>query len=367
VTELVRFEGVSKSFRGHAALRDIDLGVEADSFTVLCGPPQAGKSVLLRILIGLEAPDRGRVVLAGEDVTRRPPAARRIGYVPQSFALYPHFTVFDNIAYPLRLQRAPAAEIRRRVTRAAEVLGITHLLAKTPDKLSGGEKQRTAVARGLLKNAEIFILDDPLVGLDFKLRERLMEDLQAMRRELDATFIYATADSLEALTMAERLVVLDGGRVIEAGEVEAMYREPRHSRTMEVVGFPRANLIEGRLDADGRCATELFSFPVSAEGRPGGPRPLRVGLRPEAIHCGGAARGALLFKGAVHVVEDLGAEKVLYLSTAAGLLVTVLPAAGGPQPVLGEELALSVAPGDLVLFDAETGDRLGRGSVAGHA
>jgi multiple sugar transport system ATP-binding protein len=367
MTELVRFRGISKSFNGNPALRDIDFVVEGNSFTVLCGPPRAGKSVLLRALIGLDTPDRGQIIVAGEDITRRPPAARRIGYVPQSFALYPHFTVYDNIAYPLRLQHAPAAEIRERVARAAEILGITHLLEKAPDQLSGGEKQRTAVARGLLKNAEIFILDDPLVGLDFKLREKLMEDLQSMRRDLGATFIYATADSLEALTMAERLVVLDEGRVIEAGTVETMYREPGHARTMEVVGFPRANLVDGVLGADGLCTTGLFSFRLAAEGGLPPPCAVRVGIRPEAMRPGAAMTGSLECKGTVDVVEDLGAEDVVHLSTAVGTLVTVFPAGAGPQPTLDEEIALSVAPADLIVFDAASGARLGRGAERGDA
>ncbi|MBE7186250.1 MAG: ABC transporter ATP-binding protein, partial [Methylobacterium mesophilicum] len=172
----VAFQSVTRTYKGRNALDGFELAVEPQSFTVICGPPAAGKSVLFRLLVGLEKPDAGRVLLAGRDITNLAPAERAIGYVPQSFALYPHLTVADNMAYPLRLAKAPREEVERRVDRAAGILSIRHLLGKTPDQLSGGEKQRVAVARGLLKDARVFVLDDPLVGLDYKLRERLMDE-----------------------------------------------------------------------------------------------------------------------------------------------------------------------------------------------
>ncbi len=169
-------------------LSDINLEIEPLSFTVFCGPPGCGKSVLMRIIIGLEAPSAGSIVVGRTDITRLPAAARSIGYVPQSFALFPHMSVFANVAYPMALQRVPKSEIASRVRQAADMLRITPLLNKRPSELSGGEKQRAAIARGLLKNADIFILDDPLVGLDFKLRESLMDDLKDLRAELRRRF-----------------------------------------------------------------------------------------------------------------------------------------------------------------------------------
>ena len=206
--------GLSKAYGSERVLDGLDLAVEKNSFTVLCGPSGSGKSVLFRLLVGLEQPDSGTIMLNGKDITDMSAARRAVGYVPQSFALYPHLSVHDNIGYPLKLAKWPISEISRRVAWASDVLAITHLLDKTPDQLSGGEKQRTALARGLLKDADIFILDDPLVGLDYKLRERLMDELKGLQKELDATFVYATLDSLEALTMAENMVVLDSGRIV---------------------------------------------------------------------------------------------------------------------------------------------------------
>ena len=244
----IRIEELSKSYRGSKALAAIDLEIEPRSFTVICGPPGSGKSVLMRILIGLESPDTGRILVDDTDITGLPAASRSIGYVPQSFALFPQMSVFDNVAYPMKLQGVPRAEIVSRVDQAASMLRIGKLLRKRPSELSGGEKQRAAIARGILKNANTFILDDPLVGLDFKLRESLMDDLKDLRAELDATFLYITSNSLEALTMADRLVVMDAGRVLQSGPVETVYQQPSVLRAAELVGFPRCNVLSGRLE-----------------------------------------------------------------------------------------------------------------------
>ncbi len=297
----IRLDGIAHSYGGAAALDCIDLDIAARRLTVLCGPAAAGKSVLLRLLVGLERPTRGRILLDGRDITDLAAASRSIGYVPQSFALFPHMSVFDNIAYPLAQQGVGRAEIARRVAQVAEVLRIGPLLRKQPSQLSGGEKQRSAIARGMLKNADLFLLDDPLVGLDFKLRESLMDDLKAMRAELGATFLYATSDSLEALNMAEDLVVLDRGRVVDANAVSAVYHAPRHVRAAELVGFPRCNLLPGTLEA-GLCRTGLLDFPVAASGR----GEVIVALRPEHIVHGPGPADAQ--PGTVRLLENSGSR-----------------------------------------------------------
>ena len=241
----VRFEGVTRRYARLTALDGIDLSIAPGGLTVLCGPPRSGKSVLLRLLVGLERPDAGRILIDGRDVTALPPAQRPIGYVPQSFALFPHMSVRDNVAYPLRQRGLGRAEIDRRIAPVAEILRITGKLAQRPSQLSGGEKQRAAIARGVLQEARIFALDDPLVGLDFKLRESLMDELRDMQAALAATFVYCTSDSLEALTMAEQLAVLDRGRLIETGPAERIYHEPRRLRSAELIGFPRCNILDG--------------------------------------------------------------------------------------------------------------------------
>ncbi|HEX4769115.1 MAG TPA: ABC transporter ATP-binding protein [Lichenihabitans sp.] len=344
----VGFTRLCKAYRHKPALDGLDLQVESESFTVLCGPPKSGKSVLFRLLVGLEKPDAGTITVAGRDITALPPAARPIGYVPQSFALYPHFSVYDNIAYALSLTGTPRDEIARRVDRAAGILSIGHLLKKTPDQLSGGEKQRTALARGLLKDAQLFVLDDPLVGLDYKLRERLMDELKALRQELKATFLYATSDSLEALTMAQSLVVLDGGRVVQHDDAVALYHAPRHVRSLELVGFPRANILQGTA-ANGIVTAGPLRFASPLSGLQG---PITLGFRPEALRRG-HGRG-LDGRGRVRLVENLGGELVVYLETEGASLVMGYPATEA-APAFDGEIAFTLDPADILLFDAGTG------------
>jgi ABC-type sugar transport system ATPase subunit len=354
----VRLQNVSRRYRDVRALDDVTVDIASQSLTVLCGPPAAGKSVLLRLLVGLEQPDTGRILINDRDITDVPAAQRRIGYVPQSFALFPHVSVFDNIAYPMALQKVARAEIERRVGQVAEILRIKPLLAKRPAQLSGGEKQRTAIARGMLKNADLFLLDDPLVGLDFKLRESLMEDLKDMRAELGATFLYVTSDSLEALTMAEDIIVLDAGRVVDANAAAALYHQPRHLRAAELVGFPRCNVLPGVLDAGGVCRTGIVNFrlaqPTTVVGE------VAVAARPEHIrHTPGAAPAT------IRLMENIGAECVVYFQAGAETLVTSVPSPSVAHLDMGAPFPFTMIPEGLLVYDRATGALLGLGQAAG--
>ena len=358
----IRLEGVTKRYGRDLVLAGIDLDIEPDCLTVLTGAPGSGKSVLLRLIVGLERQDEGRILVDGADVTELAAARRRIGYVPQSFALFPHMSVFDNMAYPLKQQRVSDAEVRRRVTQAAELLRIGRLLDKRPSELSGGEKQRAALARGILKDARIFILDDPLVGLDFKLREGLMEDLTEMRAQLGATFLYATADPLEALLMADRLAVLDDGRIADANRVDLLYAEPRHLRAAELVGFPRCNTIAGRLEG-GMCATALLNFPLAVEG-PAATPDVSVVIRPEHIVFADAAAppaDARTGVGTVRLLENLGAEAVVHFAAAGETLVTTAPSHAVARLGLDAPFPYFVRTEGALVFDRLSGARVGRG------
>ena len=353
-------EGITKGYARNPVLAGIDLDIEPDCLTVLTGAPGCGKWVLLRLCVGVERQDAGRILVDGADVTELAAARRRIGYVPQSFALFPHMSVFDNVAYPLKQQRVPDADIRRRVAQAAELLRITKLLDKRPSELSGGEKQRAALARGILKDAQIFVLDDPLVGLDFKLREGLMEDLTDMRAQLGATFLYATADPLEALIMADRLAVLDGGRITDADRVDVLYADPRHLSAAELVGFPRCNTLPGRLDG-GTCVTALMHLPLVLEDsvRPD----VSVVIRPEHIVFAGAIAsppGAPTGVGAVRLLENLGAEAVVHFAAAGEMLVTTAPSHAVAGLDLGAPFPYFVRTEGVLVFDRLSGARVGR-------
>jgi multiple sugar transport system ATP-binding protein len=335
----------------------VTLEIPSGSLAVLCGPPQAGKSVLLRLLIGLDTPDSGRLLIGGRDLARLGPAERSIGYVPQSFALFPHMSVFDNIAYPLRMQKSPRDEIRRRVDEAAAVLRIGRLLDKRPDQLSGGEKQRVAIARGTLKQATVFVLDDPLVGLDFKLREALMDDLKDMRAALGATFLYATSDSLEALAMADRLAVLDAGRLVADGSAEQVYHAPPHLRAAELVGFPRCNVLAGRAER-GRCTTVLGTVRLDGEGD------VALAIRPEQILFAQPSPGSLHGLGRIGLIENLGAESVVHFDVGDTRLVAVPSTDRVAGLDVGDEIRFSIDPALLSVFDSATGHRIRQGVEA---
>jgi ABC-type sugar transport system ATPase subunit len=364
----LRLEHITKSYGQTQVLTDLTLAARSGELTVVYGPPASGKSVFVRILTGLEKPDSGQILLRGLDITHLPPAERNIGYVPQSFALYPHLSVRKNIAYPLDLAGVPAAESGEVVASAAAMLKIEDHLDKTPDQLSGGQKQRVAIARGIAKRTDFFVLDDPLAGLDFKLREQLVDDLRELNSATGATVLYVTSDVVEAMTLGDRMAVLAAGTVIESGDPETLYREPRYAQTMALVGFPPANFLRGTLTRRGdsfQCDTRLFSFPVdvSAETRGG---EVFVGVRPERIHISHRMQhrdrehGPLQTPATVMLREDLGGEDIVYLA-ASGEQLTMVDRDHYRGDDLDEQVSISIFPHHLTLFDATSGAILGRG------
>lgn len=363
----VEFKAVSKKYGHRLVLDGVSLAAPPQSFAVIFGPPGCGKSVILRLLTGLEQPTSGEIYLRGQDMTRVAPAERNIGYVPQSFALYPHYSVHANIAYPMRLMSASQTETDRVVRRAAEMLRIDRLLGKKPDQLSGGEKQRVALARGIAKKTDIYVLDDPLAGLDFKLREQLFDDLKQLQESLHATFVYTTSDPLETLMLAEQLYVIDKGRVIESGKLEEVYLQPKQARTMELLGFPRANLIPGTLRTqDGKiwCQTSLGEFPVQLRGSTMGAeqQKVTVAIRPQNLVLNPEMNNGLKSLNArILLKEDLGGEFVLDLEANGTPLVAVVRQDDVHR--LGEDsVRVGIAPSSMVLYAADAGQLIGQGA-----
>jgi ABC-type sugar transport system ATPase subunit len=356
----LEFRSISKSYRGKAVLRDVTLTGGNNDFLVIFGAPSSGKSVLMRILVGLEKPDAGTVLLRDRNITSIDPGARNIGYCPQSFALYPHYSVRDNIAYPLSLMKTPKDEIASRVKRVSALLGLTEQqLGRKPDQLSGGQKQRVAIARGLVKQTDVYVLDDPLVGLDFKLRERLIDDLRVTQQELGVTFIYTTSDPVECMMLARTLAVLDNGAIIDTGTPERIYRQPRDARTMKLVGFPEANFIPGTLETIGttlQCKTGLFEFPIHrTEHNPQfvvhGQKVL-LGIRPEHVAIREATDGEVSVDAKVLLREDLGGEEIVYLDASGVTLSTVLRHSDGhtPEVQIDEHVRVAIDPGQITVF-----------------
>ncbi len=328
---------------------------------VILGMPTSGKSVLVRLLTGLEIPDSGCIFIRGQDVTTLPPGKRNLGYVPQSFALYPHFSVFDNIAYPLTLAKVPKEKILVEVHRVAELLKIDQFLDRRPDQLSGGQKQRVAIARGLVKNTEIFILDDPLVGLDFKLRERLIEDLRATQEELNVTFIYTTSEAVEAMQLASQLAVLHAGEIIEAGSPDELYHRPKREETMRCVGFPQANFLDAELKGHNgqlELHTPLFSSSVRLASHLQSnhmlvPARASAGFRPEHVMINApASEHTVSFDAKVLLREDLGGEEIVYLDAQGIQLTTVLRSdeKGALSINIDERVTASIRLEDIAIY-----------------
>ena len=230
---IIELKNLMKTYRGkQPLLQNLNLTVEDKDFKVVFGLPGCGKSVLMRMIMGLERPDAGEVFLRGREVSNVNPGEHNIGYVPQSFALFPHQTVYQNIAYPLTIQKRPKDEIDAEVHRVAKMLSIEELLVKKPEQTSGGQKQRIAIARGIIKHTDLYIFDDPFVGLDFKLREQLVYDLRDLREKLDTTFVYTTSDSSEALQLSKSISILHSGRVMETSDPFTLYDAPQCADSM---------------------------------------------------------------------------------------------------------------------------------------
>lgn len=354
-------QDVGKSYGKKVVLDGVNLTVNKNDFYVLTGPPSSGKSVLLRTILGLDQPDQGHVLLAGTDVTNSGPQGRRIGYVPQSFALFPNKSVRQNITYPMRLDKVDKATMDQSLERVCELLTIGDLLDKRPDQLSGGQKQRVAIARGLARQADLFVLDDPLVGLDFKLRERLIDDLKRTRSVLGVTFLYSTSDALESLMLASRVGVLAQGVIVDEGELTSVYDNPQSSMSMQTLGFPSATVVEAQV-SNGRASFVMGEFTVDSADATGS---VLVGVRSEHIRLG-HSDGAVSSTAKVLFTEDIGGSEIIYLDVQGTPFSTVL---GAESPELdmirSGTVPVSIQPRNILLFDSQTHSRIGQGVANG--
>ena len=363
----LRLEGVGKRFGAVTALDGLDLEVRRGEFFCLLGASAAGKTTALRTIAGLESPDGGRIVFDGEDVAGTPVPERGIAMVFQTFALYPHLTVFENLAYPLREARVAGAEIGRRVGEMADMLAIGHVLDRRPGTASGGEQQRVAIGRALIRRPRLLLLDEPLTNLDAKLRHDMRAEFKRLHRELGTTMLYATPDELEALGMGERIGVLRAGRIVQVGSPDELYEHPMNTFVGQMVGSPRMNLAPAERDAAGASsvatafadfsggpwAGSLAALPAGAE--------LLLGFRPNDVRpAGGGDPCGPRFPARVHLTEPLGDVTVLDLDVADHVFRMVLPEneAVGYRP--GDRLDVELAVERTYLFDRGTGAALAR-------
>lgn len=321
--------GVHKTFGGNQVLKDVQVAADQAQLLVIAGLPSTGKTTLARIICGLDQPDAGRVYIDDRDVTDLKPAARHIGYVPQSFALFPNMSVYKNIAYPLLRARQKKSDTEAQVRHMAEMLDIDSLLDKRVDQISGGQKQRVAIARGLVKKCALYVLDDPLVGLDFKLREQLALDLRLLQTQIGATFLYLTGDPLEPLMLGDNVAVLADGAIKENVPAVEAYRSPATAAMARVLGMPRANFIDAEVSNDARTVScALFALQANAPGLPtGGADRVRLLIRPEDIGFEDAPADAIHFSADLQLIEDIGVDSILHLQTEVGKIVASQPSA----------------------------------------
>jgi len=322
----VRLDKVTKTFGSHKAVDALSLRIADGEFFVLLGPTGAGKTTTLRLIAGLEKPDSGTIAIGGDDAAGWSVAERDVALVFQYYSLYPRYTVRENLAFPLksRVRSYTAAEIEQRVAHAANMLRIEHLLDRKTDKLSGGEMQRVSIGRAIVREPRVFLMDEPLSNLDAKLREALRAELKDLQMKLGATFLFVTHDQIEAMSMGDKVGVLNNGRLVQVGTPNEIYNSPRDTFVAAFVGSPAMNLMGGELRADRIVVPGAFELPLDDAGRRrlNGNGPITVGIRSEDVSIG--AEGVA--EAIVHHVENHGVEKIVTLRAGDCLFKATVPA-----------------------------------------
>jgi ABC-type sugar transport system ATPase subunit len=344
----VRFEDIVKMHGEFAALKGVTFEIEPGEFFALLGPSGSGKSTTLRILAGLDAPSAGRVFIDGQDITASDARDRDIAMVFQSYALYPHMTVYENIAFPLEMAKLPTAEIGPAVQEAARKVAIEHLLDRKPGQLSGGQQQRCALARAIVRKARLFLLDEPLSNLDAKLRLETRTELKKLQRSLGVTAVYVTHDQEEAMTLADRMAVFMAGEIQQIGRPADVFARPNSIDVAAFIGSPPMNLIPARYK-DG--SVEIAGQRLETGLKESGERDVVVGIRPGAVRIGAGGIPAT-----VALVEDLGDTAILDLDCGGTSIRARV--SDGDVPCEGTALSITARPQDIHLFDKTTRRRL---------
>ena len=326
----VQLRGIEKFFGEHRAIKGIDLTINQGEFIVFVGPSGCGKSTLLRLIAGLESIDGGTLMLDGRDITDQPSSKRDLAMVFQSYALYPHMSVYENMSFALKLAKVDKQVIDEKVQNAARILNLTQYLQRTPKELSGGQRQRVAIGRAIVRAPKVFLFDEPLSNLDAALRGQTRVEIAKLHRDLGATTIYVTHDQVEAMTLADKVVVLRDGQIEQVGTPLELYDRPANQFVAQFIGTPQMNVVP------------LAQLPAAVQQlAPGAAAGGSIGLRPEAVTVQPKGQGAIT--GQVELVEALGAETLLYVRTAEGAQLVAR---------LNERTLL--LPGDAVSLNAAT-------------
>ncbi|MCM2403401.1 sn-glycerol-3-phosphate ABC transporter ATP-binding protein UgpC [Rhizobium sp. S153] len=356
----LELRNVVKSYGIYEAVRGVSLDIEDKEFVVFVGPSGCGKSTTLRMIAGLEHISGGEIIIGDQVVNRLGPGKRDIAMVFQNYALYPHMTVRENIAFCLEQQSLPKAEIDKRISTAAETLHITELLDRRPGQLSGGQRQRVAMGRAIVRNPKVFLFDEPLSNLDAKLRVKMRTEIKRLHQLLPTTTVYVTHDQVEAMTMADRVVVMNQGIVEQMGEPQELYLNPASKFVAGFIGSPSMNFLPARLEAEGDGLAVVLEDGVRLAVPPEKANVFRshagkavtFGIRPESISARQERQGWVPFDAPVDLVEQLGATTMIYFNIAGtGICASIEPDAG---PKAGTKVPLSINLNQMHLFDVET-------------
>jgi len=349
----IRLENISKNFGNFTAVEDLDLDVADGEFFVLLGPTGAGKTTTLRMIAGLEKPTVGHLYINEHAVNDWGPAERDVALVLQQYSLYPRLTVRDNLAFPLRsrVRNMGQADIDKRIEYAARTLRIQHLLDRKTDRLSGGEMQRVSIGRAIVREPQVFLMDEPLSALDAKLRESLRSELKDLQMRLGATFIFVTHDQVEAMTMGDRIGILNQGRLVQVGTPQDVYSNPRDTFVASFVGSPAINLLTGRIAGNAAVmSAKVFELPLA--GRSEAEGAYTFGIRPENV----TVESGAPVEARIHDIENHGIEKIVTLRVGDNFVRATVPAR--VTVAVEDAVRFGWNPDKVMLFDAATGRNL---------
>ncbi len=356
---------VRKNYGAVPAIHGVDLEIKSGEFVVFVGPSGCGKSTLMRMIAGLEEITGGEIEIGGRVVNDLPPRERDVAMVFQDYALYPNKTVFENMAFGLRLRKTPKERIEQLVTTAAQTLQITHLLERLPKALSGGQRQRVAMGRAMVREPQVFLFDEPLSNLDALLRNQVRAEIKRLHQRVKGTVVYVTHDQVEAMTLADRIVVLQAGRIVQVGTPDEIYHWPRHRFVAEFTGSPPMNLVDAQWAAEGgRLSLALpgglrLPLPEGGAAAAGGAaagQPVVFGIRPEAVQARSDSTPAHwpTLSLPVSLLEPLGAENVVHLALGESGICARVPSAVRPVP--GSTLDVALDPAAFRYFDPDSGE-----------
>ena len=356
----VKIRSLSKAFGGTVAVRDLDLDIADNSFVVLLGPSGCGKTTTLRCIAGLEKPDKGEIYVGDELVNDLAPKDRDVAMVFQSYALYPHMTVYDNMAFPLKLRKIPKEDIKKRVLETAELLRITNLLDRKPKQLSGGERQRTALGRAIVRNPKVFLMDEPLSNLDAKLRVYMRVELKRLQKEIGVTTIYVTHDQVEAMTMADKVAIMNNGLLQQFGGSSEIFDRPASLFVAGFIGSPPMNLVDCTLiekDENAYLDAAAFVVPIPNDVRDvvrdkAQGSELVLGVRPENVILTKKRTPETLTEGEVYTTEPLGSETIIDLKIGEDIIKSRVAPDFLVDP--GDRLSISINPERTHIFDKKT-------------